>query len=336
MPPPTVLPITEPPAWAGDRGVELLRRTRIHAAAGSDRGEHRGVDPSDVLTDWFGTGDRHSKPALQPSSERFHPRRIRPFKPSWGKRRLPIDPDLAVRECVTVSWSMDGRTTSTVPWHEFDPEVLWQALPMRDFDRRLEKENKPVAPWLHTTGHLVGAESHHERAFMVLADHHPAIEHIAGQPFTLTWPADSRIDSYTPDVALLGAGRLALIADPKSPDLAEDEKWLTKQPEVAKVIHAMGMGYLVWTGMSRPYRLNLEDFTEARVPLASYNFWAPVAYELCDRPTTASDLADALDAAGYQRTWALTLIRRMLWRRALQTNMFTIYGPDSIVFRGDD
>jgi len=305
----------------------------MFAAAGADGAEFQGRDPLKLLTDWFGSGDPETKPALEPSMERFHPKRVRPFRPSHGIRRIEIDPNLAVRDHPTVSWSLDGVRAITKPWWEFDPEVLEVVLPMRDFDRRLEKENKPVAPWLHTNGHLVGAESHNERALMVLADFHPAVHHIAGQPITITWPPDSEIQSHTPDVGLVGSNRPPLIVDAKAPPGMKDEEWLAKIPEIRKVVESMGMGYSVWSGMSRPYRLNLDDFSEARVPPVSYNFWAPVAADLCDRPMTSSELAGRLDATGYQRTWALTLIRRMLWRRRLQTDMFRPYGPGSIVER---
>lgn len=50
---------------------------------------------------------------------------------------------------------------------------------------------------------------------------------------------------------------------------------------------------------------------------------------------SVEELADHLDANGYQRLWALMLIRRMLWRRALLTDMFTPYSRTSIVERND-
>jgi len=96
------------------------------------------------------------------------------------------------------------------------------------------------------------------------------------------------------------------------------------------------MGYAVWEGMSRPFRLNLENFTEARTPASSYVRWADVAVALCDEPMPATELADRLDATGYQRPWALTLIRRLLWRGRLRTDMFSVYDNRSIVESADD
>lgn len=267
--------------------------------------------------------------------DRYDPRRVRVFRPSWGSRRLRINLERAVSTAVTVSFTRDGLHTETLSVDGFDHALLPLLLPMRDFARRLEQSNKPVAPWLHTTGYLVGAESHHERTLMMLADHHPAVELLAGQPFTLVWPKGSRLRSHTPDVVLLGRGAPPLVVDVRTPFGAAEETWASKVPSIAEAVAELGMGYLVWTGMSRPFRRNLENFTEARVPKASYERWVDVAIDLCVQPMSASDLADRLDSVGYQRHWALTLIRRMLWRRALTTDMFAPYRTSSIVERSD-
>ncbi len=265
----------------------------------------------------------------------YNERRVRVFRPSWGVRRLRIDSELAVSSAVTLSYTLNGLHVETCAGDQFDHALLPRVLPMRDFARRLGQENKPVAPWLHTTGHLVGAESQHERTLMMLADYHPAVELIAGQPFTLVWPEGSDLQSHTPDVVLLRNGSLPLVVDVRTPAGAMDAKWAKKVPAIGRAVQSLGMGYLVWTGMSRPYRRNLENFTEARVPKASYERWADVALDLCVRPMSASELADRLDSAGYPRLWALTLIRRMLWRRALTTDMFAPYSSSSIVERGN-
>jgi hypothetical protein len=324
-------PIRHAPEWAGASGHELLRLTHHQAAVGLDDPRVRGANPLAAFTKWFGQGDPGSKPAMEPSMDRYDPRRVRVFRPSWGQRRLEIDLERAVSSVVTVSFTLDGLRSETCGLDELDHALLPRLLPMRDFARRLEQSNKPVAPWLHTTGYLVGAESHHERTLMMLADFHPAVELIAGQPFTLVWPKGSALRSHTPDVLLAGGGAPPLVIDVRTPSGSVDEKWASKVPAITEAMTDLGMGYLIWTGMSRPYRRNLENFTEARVPPQSYRRWAQVAGDLCTAPMSAFDLADRLDAAGYQRLWALTLIRRMLWRRALVTDMFTPYTSSSIV-----
>lgn len=302
---------------------------------GIDDPQVRGKDPLTELTGWFGVGDRLTKPALEPSMDGYDPMRVRVFRPSHGKRRLRIDRAGAQASTVTITYTLDGVRARTEDLGGFSHSLLRTVLPMRDFARRLQQKNKPVAPWLHTMGHHVGAESHHERTLMMLADYHPAIDHISGQPFTLVWPKDSELDSHTPDVCLLSAGANPLIVDVRTPEGAVDPEWAAKVPAIRRAVESLGMGYVVWTGMSRPYRRNLENFTEARVPPDSYEFWSLVAVDLCTERMTVSDLADSLDATGYRREQALMLIRRMLWRQALRTDMFTPYSTSSIVERVD-
>lgn len=294
-----------------------------------------GADPLAVFTDWFGYGGRLTKPAFEPSMDGYDPLRVRVFRPSWGKRRLRIDPAVARVSAVTISYTLDGTRTQTTDLGAFDHRLLRTVRPMRDFARRLKQANKPVAPWLHTVGHHVGAESHHERTLMMLADLHPAIDYISGQPFTLVWPNGGELESHTPDVCLLGGDALPLIVDVRTPEGAVEKEWAAKVPAIRRAVESLGMGYLVWTGMSRPFRRNLENFTEARVPAESYEFWSLVALELCAQPTTAGELAGHLDATGYRRLQALMLIRRMLWRRALRTDMFVPYTTSSILERAD-
>lgn len=332
--PPRVVPVASPPDWAGDHGEELVRRTASKALANA-ADPFEGVDPTVVFTDWFGAGDHASKPVFQPSFERWHPRRTRMTSPSRGRRRLQIDPEVGVQDVVTISYTFDGRLVVTDRFDDFDQGALWTALPMRDFARRLGQENKPVGTWLHTNGHHVGCESHHERAMMTVADFHPAVHRVAGQPFTLTWPVNSPARSHTPDAVTLSPGRIPLVLDVKTPEDAAREDWVTKRPHVEAAVHAMGMGYLLWTGMSRRYRRNLELLTEARVADESYGPWSVAALELCDEPIPARVLAERLEASGYRLEWALMLIRRMLWRRTLLTDMFCPFDSMSIVWRAD-
>ncbi|WNY33081.1 hypothetical protein Q9Q99_12675 [Curtobacterium flaccumfaciens] len=205
----------------------------------------------------------------------------------------------------------------------FDLAILPQLLSMREFARRLKQDNKPVATWLHTVGHHVGAESHHERSLMTIADFHPAVHLISGQPFTVLWPAGAPLKTHTPDVMVMGPSNAPMIVDVRTPEEAADQTWMRKVPAITEALRLLGLGYAIWTGMSRPFRRNLENLTEAFVPAISYDRWSLVALDLCDEAMPATELADRLDASGYQRLWSLTLIRRMLWRQALLTNMFS-------------
>lgn len=337
LPVPPVRHISVLPAWMANdpaAGEVLLSRTAEQQLVGRDDPEFRGVDPLRPFTNWFGSGVGSVKPFFDPTPDGFDARRIRVFRPSHGSRRLPVVKP-AKGHAPIVAYSTDGSSTKSCRLDEFDFERLRTAFPTREFFRRLEQPNKPVAAWLYTTGHHVNAESHHERTLMTLGDHHPAVHHIAGQPFTLVWPDGSPIKSHTPDVAFTGTGTPPLIVDVKTPKESRKPAWVERAPLVAEAIARMGMGYVVWTGMSRPFRLNMENFTNARVPEASYKRWSDVAVQLCSAPMTASELADRLDEAGYQRGWALTLIRRLLWRRRLHTDMFAVYDSRSIVERGD-
>lgn len=197
----------------------------------------RGVDPLAVFPEWFGPSRGLTKPALEPSMYGYDPRRLRVFRASHGKRRLSIDPVASEGPGVTIAFTLDGSRAQTTDLAAFDPALLRAVMPMRDFARRLSQHNKPVAPWLHTVGHHVGAESHHERTLMMLADYHPAVEHISGQPFTLVGPKGSLLNLHTPDVALLSSRGRPLIVDVRSLAGAAEERWVAKVPEEPRELH---------------------------------------------------------------------------------------------------
>ena len=320
-----------PPQWAGEHGSELARLTAQQARVGIDDPATRDVDPLVPFSAWFGTGDRRTKPAMSPSFGGFHPRRVRVFRPSSGPRRLKIDRSRFADE-LRVAYTTDGERTTVVTPERFGLDLLPELLSMREFARRLTQQNKPVAAWVHTVGHHVGAESHLERTCMLVADFHPAVHLISGQPFTLLWPSSGPLRTHTPDLMLRGPSNAPLIVDVRTPLEAADDDWVRKVPAIADAVRALGMGYVIWTGMSGPFRRNLENFTEARVPAVSYEGWSRVALDLCDEALPAMELADRLDASGYQRLWSLTLIRRMLWRHALATDMFSPFSRTARVW----
>ncbi|GAA4265990.1 hypothetical protein [Frondihabitans peucedani] len=209
---------------------------------------------------------------------------------------------------------------------------LLESRPMRDFARRYGQSNKPVAKWTHTTGHLVPAESRHERSLILLADYHPAFTHIASQPFTIVWPDGSIYSSHTPDFALLCADRPPLIVDVKTPEEAAKPDFIKLHQEVRGVLAEAGMKHIVWVGMPRHAIGNLANFSGARVPRDSMAKWAPVALRLATNPLSAGDLARLVASEGYAEGHALMMIRRMLWLRLLITDMGVHFRSSSTVW----
>jgi len=313
-----------PPAWAGDLGIALLRESERLAHRGRTRVDEWGVDPMAVLNSWATNprvGTSRARSLAQGLRVRFHrpwsTYRLKPARPSAG---------------VVVGYSTDGRTVRSVQVADLTAELLGSAHPMREFSRRLTQDHKPVAVWTHTTESLVGAESHLERDFITLADFHPAVRYIGGQPFTLAFERGAPYKLHTPDLVLLGDGLPPLVVDVKNPEQAAKRNWRARAALIRDILAEAGVGYKVWTGMPRLMQANLENFTEARVPEQSYRRWAPIAAELCSRPMPVVELVTRIAARGYEPGFAMMLIRRMLWRRDLRTDMRLPFRPTSIVW----
>ena len=333
---PRVSPPLSPPGWAGPLGPDLMRRTQRLSERGWTPPRDVGVDPLEELT-----RPLRALPALQ-AGESTRPvgtldrlaARIRVNRPSWGARRLPVPANKT--QSTRISFTLDGRTVTTRGLQDVEVNDLFRAYPMRDFARRLNQPNHPTAPWIDTMSHLIGAESHLEGAFYLLADFHPLVSFISGQPFTLSWPKGAGAGSHTPDCLLATtSSRWGLVVDVKTPEERATKEWLSREellrPELAK----LGLNYMVWSGMPRHYRRNLEKFTEARVPATSMESWAPLAATLARSGIRMNDLVDALGASGYERLRALTLIRRMLWLRMLRTDLARPVGLETTVWTAE-
>lgn len=277
-----------------------------------------------VLNSWAAEPQRKTIQFIDPVRAlrmRFHrpwsTYRLKPGRPAAG---------------VVAGYSVDGRIVRMIQVADLTAELLSTAHPMREFSRRLTQDHKPVAVWTHTTGSLVGAESHLERDFITLADFHPAVRYIGGQPFTLAFEPGALCKLHTPDLVLLGDGLPPLVVDVKNPEQASTRKWRARTALIRDVLAEAGIAYEVWTGMPRLMQANLENFTEARVPEPSYLRWAPVAAELCSRPMPVVELVTRVAARGYEPGFAMMLIRRMLWRRDLRTDMRLPFRSTSIVW----
>lgn len=225
----------------------------------------------------------------------------------------------------------DARRVVVERLADFDLQRIVTSFPMRDFARRLTQENKPVAVYMHTMKRLVDAESHHERVFLLLADWHPLVAFAAGQPFTIVWPTKSTPSSHTPDFLIVSVTHVPVVVDVKTPEDRASDYWQEREPKIRDALTALGVEYLVWTEMPRRYRLNLENFTAATVPVASVKNWSLLALQFAGKGTTAKQVAAQLDACGYPYLNSLTLIRHLLWRHVLKTDMHLVFTADSIV-----
>lgn len=322
--PPHVRIPSGPVAWAGDLADGLLRDSERLAHRGRTRVGEWDADPMALLNSWAAN-------PLQRTTRLeglIRGLRVRIHRP-WSTYRLkPARPSVGV----IAGYSTDGRTVRSVQLADLTAELLLTAHPMREFSRRLTQNHKPVAVWTHTTGSLVGAESHLERDFITLADFHPAVRYIGGQPFTLAFERGAPCKLHTPDLVLLGDGLPPLVVDVKNPEQAATRKWRARATLIRDLLAEAGIGYEVWTGMPRLMQANLENFTEARVPEPSYRRWAPIAAELCSRPLPVVELVTRIAARGYEPGFAMMLIRRMLWRRDLRTDMRLPFRSTSIVW----
>jgi len=328
--PPKVKPVTEVPGWAGPLGHWLLSNTQRLAERGYTPTRHAAVDPLAELTKIL-----EALPApVQPVDHRSHGAdtslRVRLGRPSWGQRRRTIPAD-AVRNVPTIVTAPNSRRVVVENLSDFDLQRVISSYPMRDFARRLTQQNKPVVAYLHTMNGLVGAESLHERVFLLLADFHPLVAFVAGQPFTIVWPKGSKPGTHTPDFILVSASGQPVVVDVKTREDRASTYWQEREPVIRDTLAQVGVDYLVWTEMPRRFRKNLENFTAAQVTAASVDRWAPAAATLAGAGGSAHQLATQLDLAGYPYLNAMMLIRWLLWTHVLETDMHQLFTPDSIV-----
>jgi hypothetical protein len=325
-----IKPISEPPQWAGNLGQWLLANTQRHVSGGSTPGRHVGLDPLLELDQVLCAGITDVPSILRPAASADNSLRVRLGRPSWGQRRRTIPAD-AVRNVPTMVTAPNMRRVVVENLSDFDLQRVVSSYPMRDFARRLTQQNKPVVTYLHTMRGLVGAESLHERVFLLLADFHPLVAFVAGQPFTIVWPKGSKPGTHTPDFILVSTSGQPVVVDVKTREDRASNYWQEREPVIRDTLAQVGLDYLVWTEMPRRFRKNLENFTAAQVPAASVDRWAPAAATLAGAGRSAHQLATQLDFAGYPYLNAMMLIRWLLWTRVLETDMHQLFTPDSIV-----
>ena len=327
---PRVKPITEAPIWAGAIGKWLVSNTQHHANRGFTPPRHVGIDPLQDMTTVLGAASASTSPAVRLPDGTDTPLRVRLGRPSWGQRRRTI-PTHAVRDAPAIVTAPNLHRVVVENLSDFDLQRVVSSYPMRDFARRLSQQNKPVATYLHTMRGLVAAESLHERVFLLLADFHPLVAFMAGQPFTIVWPKGSKPGTHTPDFLLVSTSGQPVVVDVKTREDRASVYWQVREPVIRDTLAQVGVDYLVWTEMPRRFRKNLENFTAAQVPATSVDRWAPAATTLAGAGVSAHQLAAQLDAAGYPYLHAMMLIRWLPWTHVLKTDMHRLFTPDSIV-----
>lgn len=300
----------------------------------ADRGytppRHAVVDPLAQLTALLIAVSSPAQPLDHRSQGADTSLKVRLGRPSWGQRRRSI-PTHAVRDVPAIVTAPNLHRVVVENLTDFDLQRIVSSYPMRDFARRLSQQNKPVVTYLHTMRGLVGAESHHERVFLLLADFHPLVAFVAGQPFTIVWPRGSKPGTHTPDFILVSTAGQPVVVDVKTREDRASTYWQEREPVIRATLAQVGVDYLVWTEMPRRFRKNLENFTAAQVPESSVDRWAPAATTLAGAGVSAHQLASQLNAAGYPYLNAMMLIRWLLWTHVLETDMHRLFTPDSIV-----
>lgn len=205
---------------------------------------------------------------------------------------------------------------------------------MRDFSRRNGQKNKPVAFYSRTVGDLISCESQHERRFLVLADWHEGVVHIAAQPFTIQFPAGSALKSHTPDFVLISATGAIVVVDVKWPSHAFTEQTMRRHELVERTLREAGMQHVVWTDAPPVIGQNLANFAAARVPERLMRTIPAQLLGAHRPPMTVRALLEAVaNVHGLPASTALVVLRRMLWDNQFTTDLMLPFTFDSTVGR---
>ena len=294
-----------------------------------------------LSTSWDGAvgsrGLEHMPAALRTELDRFalelqlgEGKRARLFRPIRGPRRISLPERQPRDEATRVLLSRDGRTGYARALNQVSFEDLVHCHPMRDFARRNGQKNKPVAFYSRTVGDLVSCESQHERRFMVLADWHEGVVHIAAQPFTLQFPTGSTIKSHTPDFVLIGSSGAIVVVDVKWPSHALSETTIRRHKLVERTLAEAGMQHVVWTEAPAILDQNLANFAAARVP---DRFMRELPAQLLGAYRPGMSVRGVLTAAaerhGVPASTGLVVLRRMLWDHQFTIDMTLPFTVDS-------
>lgn len=289
------------------------------------------IDGSPLELSAWTTGLWHGETSPTPLARRApsagRAQTVRLSRPIQGPRRLELPQRTELQRGIIAHLTADGKQVYSKELSRVEAADILRCHPMREFSRRHGQLHKPGARWTHTTGTLIAVESQNEGDFVRLADYHPDIAHIAAQPMTLEWPdrvpllGRRWMRTHTPDFALLSPGRAPLIVDVRRPEQAAEQADIVKHAVVRETFAAAGFFYMVWTGMPRVALRNLAAFSSARISDASLRKWSPLAIQAVDEIATIGSVASVLHQQGYDRLRGIMLVKAMLWRRWLLTDM---------------
>jgi hypothetical protein len=119
---------------------------------------------------------------------------------------------------VVVSWIDEGGQRGTGPLGMAAGTAFEDALPAREFLSYRGQRYFTGMWWLATSGRHVGYESWLERDHVMALDFDREVTGVSSQPFTLSWNADGRTVSHTPDYFARLADGSALVVDVRPAD----------------------------------------------------------------------------------------------------------------------
>jgi len=260
--------------------------------------------------------------------------RARLFRPIRGPRRIRLPERVAGDVSVRILLTHNGSSAFARRLNQVSLRDLILCHPMRDFSRRHGQTNKPVAYFSRTVGDLVACESQHERRFLILADWHESVAHIAAQPFTIDFPPGHELDSHTPDFVLITASGIVVVVDVKWPSDAINTDVVRRHAIVERVLAEAGMRHVVWADAPRIITENLANFAAARVPDGMMRDLTPkliAAHRPGIRVRTFLDAVAEVHRIPTSTT--LVVLRRTLWEHTFVVDMFAPFTVDTKLWR---
>lgn len=167
---------------------------------------------------------------------------------------------------------------------------------------------------------LVFYESLLERETIMLADFDPEVVMIVSQPFRISTIVGGKRKVHTPDYAELLAGGQIVVVNCKPADLASTPEILELHDWVSRTLRQAGISHRVVTEMPPQRAINFSSISHMRNPRWSAHLPVDVVAAACVKPMSVDDLVSAVatDIAG---PIALACVRKLLWTRALKTDL---------------